>query len=513
MILLFLILILLLSGLLSAVVSRWNAQNARWTALSALVIDLLLAISICGRTWIDPATENNSWIAVWKTPWIPQLGIEFHLGIDGLSLTMVILTLFLGILAVLVSWKEITERIGFFHLNLLWVLAGIVGVFLALDLFLFYFFWELMLVPMYFLIGVWGHENRIYAAYKFFIFTQVSGLLMLLGILGVYFIHGQTTGDYTFNYNDLIHTDMDSWTAWWLMWGFVLAFAVKLPAVPIHTWLPDAHTEAPTAGSVILAGLLLKTGAYGLLRFVLPIFPNAAEALAPYAMTLGAIGILYGAKLAFAQTDFKRLVAYTSVSHMGFVLLGIFAMNEWAYQGTVMQMIAHGLSTSALFIMAGILHERTHTRDLDRMGGLWSAAPRMGGVTMVFVMASLGLPGLANFVAEFLILIGVYQVSMVLAGLSVIGLVFATVYSLRLMQKVFLGPNTENWRIDDLCMREWIIVGALILFLIVLGLYPQPVLDTVQPTIDRLLLLPNEVEHYSYLPPQPLSSDIGGGIR
>jgi len=366
-----------------------------------------------------------------------------------------------------------------------------------------------MLVPMYFLIGIWGHEKRVYAAYKFFIFTQVSGLLMLLSILGLYFIHGQNTGNFTYNYNELINTNMSIWTAWWLMWGFVIAFAVKLPAVPVHTWLPDAHTEAPTAGSVVLAGLLLKTGAYGLMRFVLPIFPNAAEALAPIAMTLGVIGILYGAVLAFAQTDLKRLVAYTSVSHMGFVLLGVFAMNEWAYQGTLMQMVAHGLSTSALFIMAGMLQKRLHTRDLTQMGGLWSVAPRMSGVAMVFVMASLGLPGLANFVAEFLILVGAYQTNWVLTALAVIGLVFATVYSLRIMQAGFFGPNTHGWQMADLNAREWVVMGAMIIALVYLGLYPQPLLDIVQPSIDTLLQY--EVEQLSYVAPEQWNSILSGG--
>src|SRR6185436_16989907 len=241
--------------------------------------------------------------------WIPQFGISFHLGLDGLSLLLIFITLFLGFISVLCSWHEVQERVGFFHFNLLWILSGIIGVFLALDLFLFYFFWELMLVPMYFLIGIWGHENRIYAAIKFFLFTQVSGLLMLVAILGLYFVHGRNTGIYTFDYLQLLHTPLPAATGMWLMLGFFIAFAVKLPAVPVHTWLPDAHTEAPTAGSVILAGLLLKTGAYGLLRFVVGLFPDAAEFFAPAAWWLGAAGVIYGAHLAFAQSDLKRLVA------------------------------------------------------------------------------------------------------------------------------------------------------------------------------------------------------------
>ncbi len=512
MILVYLILILLIGGLLSAVVSRWSSEKARWTALLALAMDMLIVLTLCTQSTIKLSTQStNQWLIEWQKAWIPQLGIEFHLGMDGLSLILVILTLFLGLLSVLVSWKEITYRVGFFHFNLLWVLAGIVGVFLALDLFLFYFFWELMLVPMYFLIGIWGHEKRIYAAYKFFIFTQVSGLLMLLSILGLYFIHAQTTGIYTFNYNELLDTTMSFRTAWWLMWGFVVAFAVKLPAVPVHTWLPDAHTEAPTAGSVILAGLLLKTGAYGLLRFVLPLFPHAAHALAPTAMIVGVVGILYGAVLAFAQTDLKRLIAYTSVSHMGFVLLGVFAMNEWALQGTVMQMVAHGLSTSALFILAGMMQKRMHTRDLNRLGGLWSVVPRMSGVAMIFALASLGLPGLANFVAEILILIGAYQANVLMTSLAVIGLVFATVYSLRIMQEVFFGPNSEGWQIEDLSRREWVVMVALIAALIILGLYPQPLLDTVQPAIDNIHMINHDLEPISHIPPDILNASGAGG--
>jgi NADH-quinone oxidoreductase subunit M len=343
--------------------------------------------------------------------WIPQYGISFHLALDGLSLLLIVLTVFLGLLSVLVSWNQITERIGFFHFNLLWILAGITGVFLALDLFLFYFFWEVMLIPMYFIIAIWGYENRIYAAFKFFIYTQASGLLMLIAILALYFTHGAETGNYTFDYNQLLGTSLSSPASMWIMLGFLIAFAVKLPLVPFHNWLPDAHTEAPTAGSVILAGLLLKTGAYGILRFVLPLFPQASIDFAPYGMMLGTIGILYGAKLAFAQRDFKRLVAYSSVSHMGFVMLGVYAFNQLALQGVVMQMLAHGISTGALFIIVGAIQKRIHTRDLEEMGGFWELAPRMGGITLLFTMASLGLPGLGNFIAEFLILSGTFQAS------------------------------------------------------------------------------------------------------
>jgi NADH-quinone oxidoreductase subunit M len=296
--------------------------------------DLALALGIWGQPGnLAAGVSHAPWLLEFRHAWMPSLGIGFFFALDGLSLLMVLLTLFLGMISVAISWTEIQERVGFFHFNLLWTLAGIIGVFTALDLFLFYFFWELMLIPMFFLIVIWGHENRVYAAIKFFLFTQLSSLLMLLAIVVLYFVHGKATGDYTFDYTRLLGTPVSGNLALFLMLGFGGAFAVKLPVFPFHTWLPDAHTEAPTAGSVVLAGLLLKTGAYGMLRFVVPLFPEAAVRVAPFAMALGVAGILYGAVLAFSQRDFKRLVAYTSVSHMGFVILGVFAWNELALQG------------------------------------------------------------------------------------------------------------------------------------------------------------------------------------
>ncbi len=344
-----------------------------------------------------------------------------------------------------------------------------------------------MLIPMYFLIGIWGHENRIYASYKFFIFTQASGLLMFLAILGLYLVHGKNTGIYTFDYQQLLGTTMSPSMELILMAGFLIAFLVKLPAFPFHSWLPDAHTEAPTAGSLILASLMLKTGAYGLIRFAVPLFPNASVIFAPFGMVLGVVGILYGAKLAFAQTDLKRLVAYTSVSHMGFVILGVYAFNEIAYQGVVMQMIAHGISTGALFIIVGQLYERLHTRDLNKMGGLWEQIPAMGAMGLIFSMASLGLPGLGNFVAEFLTLMGTFKASILFASLASLGLIAATIYSLRIVQKVFLGKkNTENV-IKDLSIRESIVLGLLVAAILFTGLFPQPVIDKAKPVIIKTM--------------------------
>ena len=483
MILVCLILIPLVAGVLAWAAARWNVSAARWIALVALLADFFLALLLWtsnSRAGFAISFAQAGW------DWIPQLGIRFHLAADGLSVLLLMLTFFLGVLSVLASWHEITEAVGFFHLNLLWILAGIAGVFLAANLFLFYFAWELMLVPMYFLIAIWGHENRVYAAVKFFIFTQLSGLLMLIAILALFFLHHSATGVYTFEYQDLLGTVMSPGAEMWIMLGFFIAFAVKLPVVVLHTWLPDAHTEAPTAGSVILAGLLLKTGAYGMLRFVLPLFPHAARAFAPVAMVLGVAGILYGALLAVGQTDLKRLVAYTSVSHLGFVLLGIFVWNSLALQGAVMTMLCHGISTGALFILVGALQERIHTREMDRMGGIWSAAPRLSGAALFFALASLGLPGLGDFVGEFLVLLGTYRQSIVLAALAAVGVLFATFYALRLVQRAFQGPNPHQWRIPDLVPREGLVMALMIAVLLWLGLYPRPVLDTFQPAMARI---------------------------
>jgi NADH-quinone oxidoreductase subunit M len=487
MMLVWLIVIPLVAGVLAWLAARWSTQAPRWISLAAAALDLLLTLALWIRGGSLVATgAPNIWLAEVDWNWVPRFGIHFHLGVDGLSLLLLALTFFLGVMSVLCSWTEIREQIGFFHLNLMWILAGIAGVFLALDLFLFYFAWELMLIPMYFLIAIWGHERRIYAAIKFLLFTQLSGLMMLIAILALYFMHYQATGVYTFQYGDLLGTPLTPVAERWIMLGFVLAFAVKLPVVPLHAWLPDAHAEAPTAGSVILASLLLKTGAYGLLRFVMPLFPNAAQEFTPIALVLAVIGIVYGAVMAFAQTDLKRLVAYTSVSHLGFVLLGIFSWNSLGLQGAVMTMICHGLSTGALFILVGALQERTHTRDMDRMGGLWTTAPRLSGAALFFALASLGLPGLGDFVGEFLVLLGSYQLSVGITVVAAVGILTSTFYALRLVQRVFHGENTQRWQLPDLSPREGLIVAPMIVGLLWLGLYPQPVLNTFAPAMHNL---------------------------
>jgi NADH-quinone oxidoreductase subunit M len=488
MILVILIAIPLIGGLLAWLSARLHSRAPFWISLISLGIDLILAVSI----WIDQPVTNisgaaqNQWLIDFMRIWIPQFGVNIHLALDGLSLIMVTLTLVLGIMATLSSWSEIKERIGFFYANLLFIEAGILGVFLSLDLFLFYFFWELMLVPMYFMISIWGHENRVYASTKFFIFTQASGLLMLISILGLYFVHGHATGVYTFDYTQLLGTQFSTSTGLWLMSGFVIAFAVKLPSVPFHTWLADAHTEAPTAGSIILAGVLLKTGAYGFLRFVLPLFPEASLIIAYPAMIAGTVSILYGAFLAFSQTDLKKLVAYTSVSHMGFVLLGVFAFNTLALQGAVIQIVAHGVSTGMLFFLVGALQERIHTRDIALMGGLWSTAPRMGSAMLIFAIASLGLPGMGNFIAEFLVLLGAFRVDIAIASIATVGLVTATIYAVWMMHKTFFSSASAKWSFADLTIRELAVSFVMTLAIIWIGLNPQPLLDTSKTTADIL---------------------------
>ena len=471
----------LAAGLAAWLAGRAGSGWPRWVALAGLILNLALSLTLL---------PLGTGLTVFDHPWIPGLGIRFHLAADGLSLVLILLTHFLGLVAVSCSWTEISERTGFFFFNLMAVLAGIIGVFTAYDLFLFYFFWELMMVPMFLMIAIWGHARRIYAAIKFFLFTQVSGLLMLAAIVGLYLVHGRITGEYTFDYTALLGTPLPAGAGRWLMGGFLIAFAVKLPAFPVHSWLPDAHTEAPTAGSVILAGLLLKTGAYGMLRFVIPLFPEAARAFAPAAMTLAVIAILYGAWLAFSQTDIKRLVAYTSISHMGFVLLAVFAWNALALQGAVIQIVCHGVSTGALFVLAGILQERLQTREMGQMGGLWTAAPRMGAMALVFALASLGLPGMGNFIGEFLILLGAYAVNPWAAALAALGLVGATVYALWMVQQAFHGAGGDRRSIRDLTAREIAPLAAMLLVLLWLGFYPRPVFRMAGPALHRL-------EHYA----------------
>jgi NADH-quinone oxidoreductase subunit M len=487
MILMWLVIAPIAGGGLAAVTARWNALAARCLALAGLAADLALVVLI----WLAHAgqiglAQPGRWLVVFDAPWVPALGIHFHLALDGLSLLLVGLAAFLGMIAIAASWNDAKVRDGFYLFCLLWVLAAMIGVFLALDLFLFYFIWELMLLPMFFLIAVWGHERRTRAAIKFFLLTQVSGLLMLVAILGLYFIHGRATGTYTFDYDQLLGTSMPAGLALWLMLGFFIAFAVKLPVFPVHSWLPDAYVESPTSGTVVLAGVMSKTAAYGLLRFVVPLFPASALYFRPVAMALAVAGLLYGAIVAFGQTDFKRLIAFMSFSHMGFILLGVFAWNELALQGVVVEVLAHGVTIAALFILLGALESRTGTRDMGQLEGLWSTIPRLSGSTMVFVLAALGLPGLGNFVGEFLILLGTYQVNRVAAIIAALGLVASVVYALWLVQCVLHGSNRRGWRLADITLVEAGVALPMMAAIVWLGLFPQPVLNTAQQALVNL---------------------------
>ena len=483
MTILWLILGLLGGGLIAAFSERLHRNAPRWVSLAVIA-------AAFAWFWGIPTDTLES------AAWIPRFGISAILAMDGLSFALVALTLFLGIVAVVSSWSEIDSNHGFFQFNLLWTLAGVVGVFTALDLFLFFVFWEIMLVPMYFLIAIWGHEARSFAAMKFFLFTQISGLLMLFAILALVYVNHAATGVLTFSYEALLGASIDPDTAFYLMLGFFVAFVVKLPGVPFHTWLPDAHTQAPTAGSVLLAGILLKTGAYGLLRFVVPLFPEAAMDFQFPAMLLGAVSVVYGGYLAFSQSDFKRLVAYSSISHMGFVLLGVFAWNTLAVQGAVVQMVAHGFSTAALFMMAGALQQRLHTREMGEMGGLWVRAPRMGAVTLFFVIASLGMPGLGNFVGEFMVLLGAFQVQLPLTIAAAAGIVVAAVYALSLMQRSFQGtPNPGVAVMADFGFREMSVMVLMMLALLWLGVYPETLLSLSRPVLMGMNMnLPESME-------------------
>jgi len=495
MIVIWLMLTLFIGGGLAWASELMDSRLPRLTALLALLVSLVLVLWMVWGTLPDPLSPGAQWIVFEKWSWIARFGIYLQVGVDGLSLLMLLLTVFLGLMAIGAAWNEITERSGFFYFNLLWTLAGVVGVFTALDLFLFFFFWEVMLIPMYLIIAIWGHENRAYAAMKFFVFTQVSGLILLAAILCLAYYHSVQFGRFSFDYFELQNVVLAGRFQMLVMLGFFIGFATKLPAFPLHSWLPDAHSQAPTAGSVLLAGVLLKTGAYGLIRFAIPLFPEASANFAPVAMTIAVIGILYCAKLAFAQTDIKRLIAYTSVSHMGFVLLSVYAWNLYGLQGALMIMLAHGLTSSALFMLAGGLQHRFHTRDMGQMTGLWAKLPKMSAMALFFSIAALGMPGLGNFIGEFLSLLGAFQANHVAAIFAALGLIFASVYSLWVIQRVFHGEykvpshgggHNEKHN-EDLTATELLCYGAMAVGLVWMGMYPQTFLAISEPTMNFLL--------------------------
>lgn len=462
----------------------------RWTALLISLVTFGISIAILAR--FRPNEPNLQMVI--DLPWIQVAGwtISYHMGIDGLSILLLLLTTFLTPLSILSTWSAVEERVKDFMVFFLLLEVGMVGVFLAQDLFLFYVFWEFTLVPMYFLIGIWGGPRRIYAAIKFFLYTMAGSILMLLAILWLGIQGG------TFSTPELIaRNQIPAYMQFWLFLAFTAAFAIKVPMWPLHSWLPDAHVEAPTAGSVILAGVLLKMGTYGFLRFNLPLFPQAAVKLAPWMAGLAVIGILYGAAVSYAQKDVKKLVAYSSISHLGFVMLGLFALNSQGIQGGILQMINHGLSTGALFLIVGMIYERRHTRDMDAFGGLWKVMPVYGALTLIVALSSMGLPGLNGFVGEFTILLGAWDAGQAggvlgsywFAGLSALGVILAAVYILYMFQKLFLGPvdKEENRQLKDIHWREIITLAPIIVLIFWIGLYPKLFLNLIAPSVEQLV--------------------------
>ena len=485
MILVLLVWVLIIGAVLCALAERAGREAVRWTALVVTLLDAALGVNLLYAVADGPVT--------FRQPWVPQVGMWFHLSADGLAAVMVILTTVLGVVAVLISWEEIERRSGAFHVWLLLLQAGILLVFLARDALLFYFGWELMLIPLFFIIGIWGHEDKQRAAYKFLLFTFGGSIFMLIALLYVYVRHYQQGLQYTFEIDQLLQTKLTTDEQWWVFLGLFIGFAVKIPLFPFHTWLPDAHTQAPTAGSLVLAGVLLKTGVYGLIRIAMPLAPLAVEALAPLIIGLAFIGIYYGAIVAFAQRDFKRLVAYSSISHLGFVVLGLFVGNATGYQGAVLQMVNHGLATGGLFLLAGILQHRAHTRNLDVFGGMWNLAPGIGAFLLFFSFASLGIPGTGNFIGELYVIAGAFQLDRLLGVLSAFAVLLAAAYSLKLFVATMYGPTKRSWRnVKDLHAHEVFALGVLCVGLIGIGLYPKLVTsplfyppDTVVPQVGR----------------------------
>ncbi len=463
------------------------ARNARIVAFVSSLVTFVVSLSL----WFgfDPAAPGMQFLA--RYYWIEDLGITYSVGIDGISLLLVLLTTFITPIVILGSFTAVQEKIRAYMGLMLLLETGMLGAFVALDIFLFYVFWEAMLVPMYIIIGVWGGPRRIYAAVKFFLFTIVGSLLMLVAILVLYFEYHDTVGAGTYSAYilDLYKVGLTPRLQFWLFGAFALAFAIKVPMFPLHTWLPDAHVEAPTGGSVILAAILLKMGTYGFVRFAIPLFPVAAADLAPLIRTLAVIGIVYGALVAMVQPDVKKLVAYSSVSHLGFVMLGLFAFNVQGIEGAVYQMLSHGLSTGGLFLLVGVIYERRHTRLISEFGGLAKIMPAYAFVFMIVTLASIGLPGLNGFVGEFLILLGSFQRAPVFAAFAATGVVLGAVYMLWMFRRVMFGPvvNKANLGLRDLTRREVWVLSPVVVMIFIMGILPRPFLSRMEPAVTDLV--------------------------
>ncbi|MGE5244777.1 MAG: NADH-quinone oxidoreductase subunit M [Betaproteobacteria bacterium] len=454
----------------------------------ALVVSVLVFLETL-LLWSRFAAGSGEFQFVERHAWIPAFGISYAVGVDGISLLLVALTAFLTPLALLSSWESVHQRTKAFCMFILLLEAAMIGVFVSIDLFLFYVFWDAMLIPMYFLIGIWGYDRRVYAAVKFILYTMAGSVLMLLAILGLAYLHSTTTGQYSFDLLALYAMPIAPNLQFWFFLAFTLAFAIKVPLFPFHTWLPDAHVEAPTAGSVILAGVLLKMGTYGLVRFAFPLFPLAASFFAPYLAVLAIIGIIYGALVAMVQPDMKKLVAYSSVSHLGFVVLGITAMNPQGVQGAVYQMLNHGVSTGGLFLIVGMLSDRRHTRLIAEFGGLKRIMPHLVAAFLLVTLSSIGLPGLNGFVGEFLILLGTFRWDPRMAAFAATGVILSATYMLWMFQRVNYGPvsNEKNAGLRDLTPREWVVLVPVIALAVLMGVVPNLFLRPIAPAVDRML--------------------------
>jgi len=454
-------------------------------ALAVATVEMLLSFTLWHR--FDPKTPAFQFLE--SSEWIPALGISYTVGVDGLSLVLLLLTTVLTPVALLFSVTHVTRSARGFAVAFLMLETGVIGTLAALDLALFYVFWEVMLIPMYFIIGIWGGARRIYAAMKFFLFTMAGSLLMFVAILYLAARHRAVTGVWSFLLTDLYGSSPGGGTEMVLFLAFALAFAIKVPVFPLHTWLPDAHTEAPTAGSIILAGVLLKLGVYGYLRFGIPLFPEAARAAAPWLGVLGVIGVVYGAMVAFAQKDMKRLVAYSSVSHLGLVVIGIGAFTTTALSGAILQMVNHGLSTGALFLLVGVLYERRHTREIGAYGGIAGVVPVTTALFLVATLSSIGLPGLNGFVGEFLILLGTWtSAHRWWAVAAATGVILSAVYMLSLVQRVFWNPleNEENRKIPDIRASELVGAAVLVALMLWIGVHPNPLLERIRPSVETV---------------------------